>query len=310
MPVEQALLLPERIAPGQFAGDETYGDVCADSEPSGDDLPGLRLVIVPDVGPPFDGEPLSVVTASLAGGHFGQAADTTAAERTRVGPVTADGPCTRPQAASNEAAHTGRLEPSREVARTGRLTTCEVSHTECQEAAGEVTCSRLGTSREAVQAGQAGRVETGGEWPVQFARLLVEALAGARPVRQIMPWTSVRARGQLRRLLPLFGAGQRPRVLRVITTRPTRAVIEMAVIVRVGARTRALAIRLERTAAPRQLLRPVGPAIGGPGRYDAAAVGAAGRHDPAAIGATGRHDAQAIATATALRWVCTDIETG
>lgn len=249
MPVEQALLLPERIAPGQFTGDEIYGDVCADSEASDGDLPGLRLIRVPDVGPPFDGEPLSGAAASLAGGHFGhgfgwgcpsQAADATAVERTRVGPVTSHGPCTRPEAASHEAAP---LE----------------------------------------------RVEASGEWPVQFARLLIESLAGARPVRQIMPWTSERARGQLRRLLPLFGTGQRPRVLRVITKRPTREVIEMAVIVRVGARTRALAIRLERAAAPRQLLRCATPAVGGPGR-----------HDPQATANT---------TATALRWVCTDIET-
>ena len=78
--------------------------------------------------------------------------------------------------------------------------------------------------------------------------------------------------------MPLFGGGQRPRLLRVITTRPTREVIEMTVIVGVGARTRALAVRLEQ-ATPR---RP-----------------------RAQAGHTTRDD---TATAGPPRWVCTDIE--
>jgi hypothetical protein len=85
-----------------------------------------------------------------------------------------------------------------------------------------------------------------GDWARQFARLLTEALSGARPVRQILPCTSDRARVQLRALMPLFAGGQRPRVLRVIATRPARDVIEMTVIAGLGARTRALAVRLQR----------------------------------------------------------------
>jgi hypothetical protein len=50
----------------------------------------------------------------------------------------------------------------------------------------------------------------------------------------------------LHRLLPLFADGHRPHVTRVLTTRPTRDVIEMTLIVTVGPRTRALAVRLER----------------------------------------------------------------
>lgn len=98
----------------------------------------------------------------------------------------------------------------------------------------------------------ADRPEASSEWARQFARLLAEALAGARPVRQLMPWTSQRAHVHIRRLMPLFGGGQRPHVLRVIATRPSREVIEMTVIVAVGTRTRALAIRLEQ-AGLRQL---------------------------------------------------------
>lgn len=98
----------------------------------------------------------------------------------------------------------------------------------------------------------ADRLQASGEWARQFARLLAEALAGARPVRQILPLTSQRARVHFGRLMPLFGGGQRPHVLRVIATRPTLDVIEMTVIVAVGPRTRALAVRLEQ-AGPRQL---------------------------------------------------------
>jgi hypothetical protein len=121
-------------------------------------------------------------------------------------------------------------------------------------------------------------LEASAQWAQQFARLLAEALAGARPVRQILPWTSERARGHLGRLAPLFGGGQRPRVLRIITTRPTREVIEMTVIVGVGTRTRALAVRLEQAALHR-LARPA--------EYATRA---------------------GTSLASAHRWVCTDIE--
>jgi uncharacterized protein DUF6459 len=107
-------------------------------------------------------------------------------------------------------------------------------------------------SGRACGAAAADRPEGSGEWARQFARLLAEALAGARPVRQILPLTSQRARVHIGRLMPLFGGGQRPHVLRVIATRPTPDVIEMTVIVAVGPRTRALAVRLEQ-ARPRRL---------------------------------------------------------
>lgn len=109
----------------------------------------------------------------------------------------------------------------------------------------------------AARAAGADRLEASGEWARQFARLLAEALAGARPVRQILPLTSRRARVHIGRLMPLFGGGQRPHVLRVIATRPTLDVIEMTVVVAVGPRTRALAVRLEQ-AGPRQLARSPG----------------------------------------------------
>lgn len=84
-----------------------------------------------------------------------------------------------------------------------------------------------------------------GDWPSQFARLLAEVLAGSRPLRQVFPWTTERARIRIRRLTPGFCAGQRPRVLRVLASQPANGIVEMSVILGLGARTKALAVRLE-----------------------------------------------------------------
>jgi hypothetical protein len=78
--------------------------------------------------------------------------------------------------------------------------------------------------------------------------LLAEGLAGVRPVRQVLPWMSEQGSVHLHRLLPLFYGGHRPRLQRVITAQPAKDVIEMTMIVAFGPRTRALAVRLERTA--------------------------------------------------------------
>jgi hypothetical protein len=83
--------------------------------------------------------------------------------------------------------------------------------------------------------------------PRQFADFLVEGLAGTRPTRQLLPWMSKRGSVHLHRLMPLFTGGHQPRVLRVLTTRPAPDVIEMTIVVVIGPRTRALAIRLEHT---------------------------------------------------------------
>jgi Family of unknown function (DUF6459) len=88
----------------------------------------------------------------------------------------------------------------------------------------------------------------GQAWPRQFAVLLAEALTGDRPARQIAGWLSQRGAVHLHRLLPLFTGDQRARVQRVITTQPTPEVIEMTLIVAIGPRIRALAVRL--TLAP------------------------------------------------------------
>ena len=121
------------------------------------------------------------------------------------------------------------------------------------------------------RSGRAGRTPDGDgdRWPSQFAQVLAETLAGSRPASQITPWTTERARAHIRRLGPLLAAGQRPRVRRVLTSRPMEDVVEVAVVVGFGPRTRALAARLERA----------GPQPATPGR-----------------------------PARQARWLCTDVE--
>ena len=136
-----------------------------------------------------------------------------------------------------------------------------------------------------------------GDWARQFARLLTEALSGARPVRQILPCTSDRARVQLRALMPLFAGGKRPRLLRVIATRPALDVIEMTVIAGLGTRTRALAVRLQRAdpAERPAWLNPAGTASGG-------------QRQLSALSTRTRSAQPGKAAAASPRWLCTDIE--
>lgn len=119
--------------------------------------------------------------------------------------------------------------------------------------AARVPDASAGRHPGAGRARPAGRAGDGQPWPQRFAVLLAEGLANVRPARQLQPWLSVRGNVQLRRLQPLFRDGHRPRVQRVLTTQPAPGVIEMTVVVATGPRTRALAIRLERTGkAPGQ----------------------------------------------------------
>ena len=186
MPVQNAVLSRDHLLPDE-------------QPPAADDLSALRLLALPDLGPPFDDDPAAgaIVTA----------------EAGTVGP--------------------GRGNRD-----------------------GAATAAAAGPADTAATAAAAGPADTGAgaaqaradsDWARQFALLLSEALGGARPVRQILPWTTERAGLQLDRLMPLFRGGRLPRVLRVITTRPTRDVIEMTVVVGLERRTRALAVRLERT---------------------------------------------------------------
>jgi hypothetical protein len=60
------------------------------------------------------------------------------------------------------------------------------------------------------------------------------------------PWTTEQVRKRIRQLGPMLRASQRPRLRRVVTSEPDPDVVEMTVILGIGPRARALAVRLER----------------------------------------------------------------
>ncbi len=90
--------------------------------------------------------------------------------------------------------------------------------------------------------------------PRQLALVIVEVLAGVRPDRQLVPVATDRVRARIRNLAPLLAADRRPRIARIVTSRPAARVLEMTVVVNFGARSRALAMRFEHVAA-----RPAAP---------------------------------------------------
>jgi hypothetical protein len=116
-----------------------------------------------------------------------------------------------------------------------------------------------------------GRADPAIAWSRQFAQVIAEILGGARSPRQLAPVTTERVRDRISLLTQTLAPGQKPRIRRIVTSRPTAGVVEMTVVLSFGPRSRALALRLEQRPARR-------PAPGLPGR-------------PA-------------------RWLCTEIETG
>ena len=94
--------------------------------------------------------------------------------------------------------------------------------------------------------------------PRQFAQVIVEILAGSRPLRQTVGWTTDRVRAQIGDLTQVLASDQRPRIRRVVTSQPAASVVEMTVVVTFGARSRALAMRFEHM--PARQPRPGWPA--------------------------------------------------
>src|SRR3989442_1183560 len=84
-------------------------------------------------------------------------------------------------------------------------------------------------------------------WPGCFAQVRAEALAGSRPPRQLVPWTTRETLDRIQRLGPRLASAQRPLVRRVVTSRPAEDVLEMTVVVGFGPKVKAMAVRLERT---------------------------------------------------------------
>ena len=113
--------------------------------------------------------------------------------------------------------------------------------------------------------------QEGAAWPRQFAQVIVEVLAGSRSPRQLASCTTERVRAQIDLLSQALAPGQRPRIQRIMMSRPAARVVEMTVVISFGPRSRALAMRFEHLPARR-------PAPGRPARPE--------------------------------RWLCTAIETG
>ncbi len=182
------------------------------------DLMAIHLADVPNGWPPYDDEFFARPTAG-PGAPF-QAATSRAAE-----------------------AHAAEAEHATGAAHTTGAADATGTHvTAGTHAAGEPRASGEDERRR-----ERGSGDTDSDrWPSQFAQVLAETLAGSRPASQITPWTTERARAHIRRLGPLLAAEQRPRVQRVLTSRPVKDVVEVSVIVGFGSRTRALAARLER----------------------------------------------------------------
>jgi hypothetical protein len=143
---------------------------------------------------------------------------------------------------------------------------CETHGAGCPVARDQAEAFALAASDEEARAvpvqtrASSGAVGATAAWPQQFAQVMVEILAGVRPQRQIAPWATDRVLARIRHLGPVLAADRRPRIRRVVTSRPTASVVEMTVVVTFGPRSRALAMRLEyvaaREAAPGLPTRP------------------------------------------------------
>jgi hypothetical protein len=229
---------------------------------------GLRLITVPAGWPPYDCETHGAACpaareAATTHPHVNSQAPECA------GPPRAVAPSPAPSAPSasgqdrtpSAPASTG---PTGAAAWGGTATRAGTA----PDAVGQAGASHAGASQAG--ASQAGAGQTV-PLPRQFAQVIVEILAGSRPLRQAVGWTTDRVRAQIGDLTQVLTSDQRPRIRRIVTSQPTASVVEMTVVVNFGQRSRALAMRFEHMPARR-------PAPGLPAR-------------PA-------------------RWLCTEIETG
>jgi hypothetical protein len=182
------------------------------------DVVAIQRIPLPGLAPPYDDE----------------IAEITAAQ-------------TRPQSRGGRQARPGQQKPPGQEKPPGQLALDKPAPSKDQR-------GRDGQQQPAGRPGKPGKpgkpAADPGEWPSQFAQVLAETLAGSRPAQQMTPWTTEQARRRIRQLGPQLRADQRPRVRRVLTSVPDSNVVEMTVIIGVGSRVRALAVRLERARPP------------------------------------------------------------
>jgi hypothetical protein len=186
-------------------------------------LVNLHLVTVPDTAPPYDC-PIHGARCSprAAGRTVPDAVDRTAAERPAA--------LAQPTAAERPAA----LAQPTAAERPAVL----AQPTVAVDSAG---------------ADPAG-ADPAAAWLRRLAVVIVEVLAGVRPDRQLVPLATDRVRARIRGLVPLLACDRRPRIARIVTSRPAARVVEMTVVVQFGVRSRALAMRFEHVAS-----RPASP---------------------------------------------------
>ena len=178
----------------------------------------LRLITVPDTAPPYDCE---------AHGAACPAARDTAAGRDAAGRDTA-----------------GRDAAGADLLGTGQPPEPPPPAGSASPAGSAPAANALAPDRLAAA------------WPLQFAQVVVEILAGARSPRQIIPCTTDGVRARIGELIPLLASDHRPRIQRILTSRPTAHAVEMSVVVSFGPRSRALAVRCEHLPA-----RPAAPGL-------------------------------------------------
>lgn len=91
------------------------------------------------------------------------------------------------------------------------------------------------------------------DWAARFVQAIVEVIGGDRPVSQLVRWTSEAVYMDMQRRVKILGATTtasrgrvtRPQVRSVHICQPRDDVAEVAVHIRHGARSRAVAARLE-----------------------------------------------------------------
>jgi uncharacterized protein DUF6459 len=214
--------LPE--APDSEADGAGTGSDRAGGEPA---WGGLRLVAVPNGWPPYDCE------------THGAGCSAAVPEAGRQPP--------RPAAAGRAS-----VAPNAIRASTGTPLDAGTAHAHAGQTAGldQAPARAAGRGSASGRNGGAGHApELSAAWPRQFAQVLVEILAGSRPAKQLAPWATERVRAQIDLLSCAADAEQRPRIRRVMTSRPTAGVVEMTMVVGFGSRSRALAMRLEHVPA-------------------------------------------------------------
>ena len=245
--------------------------------PTSAELSKLRLVAVPGDWPPYDCEthgaacPAAREAAATNPAVSSQAQGPVEPRRAAAPPpapgqdrIPGTPASTAPADAAARAgdlARAGRAAPAGDLARAGRAAPAG-------DLARAGRAAPAGTASGAPGHASAGQATA---LPRQFAQVIVEILAGSRPLRQTVGWTTDRVRTQIGDLTQVLASDQRPRIRRIMTSQPAASVVEMTVVVNFGPRSRALAMRFEHMPARR-------PAPGLPTRPE--------------------------------RWLCTEIEAG